>query len=101
MCTCFYSLCFFKKRNLYVVLFDFSQENVYQAQFNAGIPTKNICDAQDSLLEMFGAVLDEAKQGKKPGDRMRVSIDHASLDIPVTIHLTDHKEVTAQEIMNR
>lgn len=50
---------------------------------------------------MFGAVLEKAKQDKKPGDRMRVSIEHDSLDTPVTIHLTDHKEVTADEIMNR
>lgn len=78
-----------------------SQEYVYQARFNNDIPSRNICDAQDSLHEMFAAVLDKAKQDKQPGDRMRVSIEHDSLDIPVTIHLTDHKEVTADEIMNR
>ena len=74
---------------------------MYQAQFNPDIPNKNICDAQDSLREMFSAVLEEAKRGKRDGDRMRVSIEHASLDIPVTIHLADHGDVTADEIMNR
>ena len=50
---------------------------------------------------MFDETLEKAKALKQPGDRMRVSIDHESLNTPVTIHLTDYREVTADEILNR
>lgn len=50
---------------------------------------------------MFDAILEEGKKGKKEGDRMRVSIEHASLDIPMTIHLVDHRSLTSNEIMER
>lgn len=74
---------------------------MYQARFNANMPVRDICEEEGSLREMFDAILDEAKIGKQPGDRLRVSIDHASLEIPITIHLTDYREITTDEIMER
>lgn len=77
------------------------QEYIYEAKFNFGEDAVDICQRLDSLYEMFDAILNEAKANKRPGDRMRVHVNHSSLDIPVTMHLTDYREVTAEELLNR
>ena len=74
---------------------------MYEAKFNPGGGSSNICDNKDSLKDMFDVLLSQAKKGKRPGDRLRLNIDHSSLDNPVIIHLTDYRDVTSSEVMDR
>lgn len=53
-----------------------TQEHVFEARFNPGSVPRNICDQMQALKEMFDHILARAKRGKKPGDRMRINIDH-------------------------
>lgn len=77
------------------------EEYTYKAKFNHDITHTRISEFKTDLYDMFDDVLNEANKNIVEGDKMRISIDHRSLDKPITIHLQRKENVTTEMIMNR
>jgi len=76
------------------------EELTYRARFNLE-GNKPVADFDKYLHSMFDDVLKEAKGARQEGDKMRVNINHSSLDKPITIHLQPEKNITADVILQR
>ena len=77
------------------------EECTFKAKFNDDISRSKISEFKDDLHGMFDEILNQASENYQDGDKMRMSIEHRSLDKPITIHLQPRGNITADVIMAR
>jgi hypothetical protein len=78
------------------------EEYTLQAKFNnETLQGARLDNVTDEIQSMFEDVVHEIEQQYNEDDRIRVSIDHAEMDRPMTIHLQPRRNVTAEDMMNR
>jgi hypothetical protein len=69
------------------------EEYTIQAKFNDSMDGAKLDDVRD--------VVEEIGRQYQPDDRIRLAIDHAGMDRPMTIHLQPRANVTPDNIMGR
>jgi hypothetical protein len=78
------------------------EEYTLQAKFNNDtLQGARLDNVTDEIQSMFEDVVHEIEQQYDEDDRIRLAIDHAGMDRPMTIHLQPRRNVTAENIMNR
>ena len=77
------------------------EEYSYRAKFSEDIRHDRIGEVREDLRDMFQEILDTATGNYQKGDRVRMSIEHRSLDKPITINLQPKHNVTVDVIMSR
>jgi hypothetical protein len=78
------------------------EEYTLEAKFDSealeGVRLENVTD---EIYAMFGDVVHELEQQYGEEDRIRLAIDHAGMDRPMTMHLQPRRNVTTRNIMDR
>ena len=77
------------------------EEFTFKAKFNSEIEHDKIAFVKDELHNMFDEILQQATQDHEQGQKLRMTIDHRSLDKPIVIHLQPRENITADTIMSR
>lgn len=77
------------------------EEYVCRAKFNDVLEKQNIANVKDDLLAMFDEVLKAGTASYPAGQKIRVSVEHHSLDKPMTIHLQPRENITPEVILSR
>jgi hypothetical protein len=78
------------------------EEYTLRAKFNNDtLQGARLDDVRDEVHHMFEDVVQEIASQYEEDDRIRLSIDHAEMDRPMTIHLQPRRNISTDNIMNR
>ena len=77
------------------------EEYIYKAKFSDELKSQKIIDLRDDLHNMFDDIMTKVDENYNPLDKVRLSINHSSLDKEITIHLQPRQNITSQTIMER
>jgi hypothetical protein len=79
------------------------EEYTIEASFNndAVIQGMRLENIREEIHSMFDDVVHEIVVQYQEDDRIRLSIDHAGMDRPMTMHLQPRRNVTTENIMSR